>query len=70
MLARDGPRCYLCGEEADPADLTLDHRVPLVRGGTNHLANLALAHGACNHEKDDMTDSEYFQKQWPNNKGD
>ena len=37
-----GRRCWLCGQ--DGAD-TVDHVIPLNKGGTNALANLRPAHG-------------------------
>jgi hypothetical protein len=47
LLARDGDTCFLCclplGE-----DMTVEHLVPLVHGGTHHIANKALAHRVCN----------------------
>lgn len=54
LAERDGFDCSLCGlrmsiDSVDP--LTIDHRVPLARGGSNALANLALAHLSCNKHK-------------------
>lgn len=43
--------CSVCGRlvRADePWDL--DHVIPLAMGGTNHRANLAIAHRACNRQ--------------------
>lgn len=43
--------CSVCGQlvRADePWDL--DHVIPLAMGGTNHRANLAVAHRACNRQ--------------------
>ena len=50
MLAkwkRQGKRCAYCPNPAD----TIDHVVPLVRGGTNHEGNLVPACRACNSSK-------------------
>lgn len=38
----------------------LDHRLPIARGGTADVANLALACGPCNRVKGEMTVSEYM----------
>jgi 5-methylcytosine-specific restriction endonuclease McrA len=44
-----GGRCRLCGEIAD----TIDHVRPLVKGGSNHPANLRPACRSCNSAKKD-----------------
>lgn len=47
-------RCYLCGglmyldRESGIARATIDHVVPLCRGGTNEDANRKAAHRGCN----------------------
>ena len=55
VVARDGARCRRCGAPIDvrlggldPLGLTLGHIVPVSRGGTDALANLAPEHRACN----------------------
>lgn len=48
LLARDGTRCFLCNDELGE-DITVDHLIPLVAGGTNHLSNMALMHEKCNY---------------------
>lgn len=60
IAVRDKFRCGLCGGRVDmalkhPDALfgSIDHIVPLSRGGTNDLANLQLAHLRCNLEKRD-----------------
>jgi len=52
--------CGICGEEidptldpADPKSLTLDHIVPISRGGAHTYANVQPAHRACNVAKAD-----------------
>jgi len=58
IFARDGHRCHLCGKKIRP-DLrwphpqsgTLDHLVPLSRGGTDEAANVKAAHARCNTSK-------------------
>jgi hypothetical protein len=47
LLARDGDRCFLCGEPLG-ADITVEHLVAIAHGGPNHVSNLFLAHGECN----------------------
>lgn len=44
-------RCEYCGRPTPPHDLTMDHRVPLVRGGRSTRANVVPACKACNTAK-------------------
>lgn len=43
--------CWLCGEPVAMADATLEHIKPLSEGGSSHIDNLAISHGACNHRR-------------------
>lgn len=52
---RQGKRCTYCGGIAD----TIDHVVPLVRGGTNHEGNLTPCCRPCNSSKAGYTVSEW-----------
>lgn len=52
--------CHLCGSEIDQRAgkddwmrVTLDHIIPLSRGGTHTRDNVAPAHWRCNMEKGD-----------------
>lgn len=65
IAERDGFRCHLCGGKVsmarkypDPLSPSVDHVVPLSRGGTNDLANLKLAHLRCNLAKGDGANGE------------
>lgn len=58
IAERDDWRCGICGESVDrsaqypdPGYGTLDHVIPVTRGGTNDLANLRLAHMHCNRSR-------------------
>jgi len=52
LARRDGgARCRYCGQRAKLRDLTVDHVVPLARGGSNSLTNLALSCRSCNGAK-------------------
>jgi 5-methylcytosine-specific restriction protein A len=44
-------RCGYCARPARPRELTMDHRVPLVRGGRSTKGNLVPACRACNAAK-------------------
>ncbi len=49
VLKRDGYKCQACGASADDgAKLEVDHRVPIARGGSNHLSNLWTLCDKCN----------------------
>jgi len=48
---RDEGKCYYCGAEVLPKDLTMDHIVPIVRGGRSTKNNLVPACKDCNNKK-------------------
>ena len=56
ILRRDGHRCLFCGRGDLP--LTLDHVVPLSRGGDDSWENLVCACVKCNNKKGDRTPEE------------
>jgi hypothetical protein len=54
VYERDGNKCVNCGHEGDDANpLTLDHKLPLSRGGTNRIGNLQTMCFDCNQAKAD-----------------
>jgi 5-methylcytosine-specific restriction protein A len=52
-------RCYYCGGHFAPGELTLDHIVPLVRGGRSSRGNCVPACKACNTRKRDLLPTEW-----------
>ena len=56
VFARDGHACVYCGARED---LTVDHVLPLSRGGTNDLYNLVTACRPCNSSKNAKTPQEW-----------
>ena len=54
---RDGAICHYCGLFSP--DGQVDHIIPLSRGGTDALENLAWACADCNNSKGDRTPSEW-----------
>lgn len=44
-------RCYYCGRQVPAAELTMDHIVPVVRGGKSAKNNLVTACKDCNNKK-------------------
>lgn len=51
VFGRDGFICSYCKEQTDKPEV--DHIIPVSRGGTNDLQNLATACFACNRSKQD-----------------
>jgi 5-methylcytosine-specific restriction endonuclease McrA len=58
LIERDGVICHLCQQPVDPAlprndrmGATIDHVIPLSKGGVDELDNLKLAHWICNIRK-------------------
>lgn len=56
IFARDGHCCQYCGTSEAP--LTIDHVVPLSRGGTHDWTNLVACCVACNNQKGNRTPEE------------
>lgn len=48
---RDDSRCYLCNARLDQDNATVDHIIPLSRGGDHTTANVELACRSCNSRK-------------------
>jgi len=43
--------CYYCGRKVPPQELTMDHKIPLSRGGTSDRFNIVPACKECNNKK-------------------
>jgi 5-methylcytosine-specific restriction endonuclease McrA len=43
--------CYYCKEKFQPSELTMDHIVPLIRGGRSTKGNLVPSCKPCNNKK-------------------
>ena len=54
--------CYLCLKPVLFGKDSLEHKVPLSRGGTNLYENLAVACRSCNCKKHNKTEIEYRKK--------
>lgn len=50
---RDGGRCHICGKRVPKSKMTLDHLVPVSKGGDHVALNVRLAHGSCNSSRGD-----------------
>jgi 5-methylcytosine-specific restriction endonuclease McrA len=51
--------CYYCGRKVPPAGLTMDHVVPLIRGGKSTKGNTVPACKECNNRKKHMLPIEW-----------
>lgn len=51
---RNKGRCAICGKFVPYEEFTIDHIIPLAKGGTNGLDNLQCAHEWCNYIKRDV----------------
>lgn len=58
LRIRDGNRCFYCHIPLSYV-FHVDHKTPVVRGGTNALENLVLTCVQCNQEKHNKTVPEY-----------
>lgn len=64
--------CYYCGGHFPPEEITMDHIVPIVRGGKSTKGNIVSACKKCNNEKKYMLPiewEEYLRKEKDNNIG-
>lgn len=52
--------CYYCGGRLTPSTRTIDHIIPIARGGPNIKDNRCWACSKCNKEKMDMTLEEFI----------
>ena len=43
--------CHYCGQQFAPAELTMDHKVPIIRGGRSAKGNVVPTCKACNNRK-------------------
>jgi 5-methylcytosine-specific restriction endonuclease McrA len=59
LVAAHWNACAYCGRFVQ---LTVDHRVPLARGGSNWIWNLLPACGRCNRRKSSRTEREYREE--------
>jgi 5-methylcytosine-specific restriction endonuclease McrA len=62
IFERDEFRCVYCGEHFPPAELTLDHVQPRVRGGDSSEGNLVTACKACNTLKGHVRLSQFLHE--------
>ena len=54
--------CHYCGRKFPPQELTMDHIVPVVRGGKSVRWNVVPCCKECNNEKKYLTPAEIIMK--------
>lgn len=54
-----GGRCYYCGASTPPQELTMDHIVPISRGGKSTRANVVACCKTCNNAKKHLLPMEW-----------
>ena len=52
--------CPICGKQMSKYVYTVDHIIPLSRGGTNEITNLRAVHKDCNRFKGNFLDDEFM----------
>ena len=60
LIAQYGSVCYLCNRTLAQHEITLDHLIPLSRGGHHSYENLRIACRSCNAKKHTRTLDEYL----------
>lgn len=64
LVQKHGGVCAICEKPfKTKKDITIDHIIPLSKGGTDMLENMQLAHYECNRLKADMTPEEFIEYQ-------
>ena len=52
-------KCHYCGRPTPPRSLTMDHIVPIARGGRSTKGNVVPACKSCNNEKKETLPTEW-----------
>lgn len=55
--------CHYCGGTFPPEELTMDHLLPVVRGGKSTKGNCVVCCKACNNEKKYLTPAELIMRE-------
>lgn len=56
----DKGRCYYCEQPTPPSELTMDHIVPVARGGRSTKSNVVPSCKACNTAKQQLLPMEWI----------
>lgn len=55
LLLRDNAECQYCGKQVTTENYTMEHVLPVSRGGKTEWSNVVVACAPCNKEKDNRT---------------
>lgn len=58
--------CHYCGDTFEPSELTMDHILPVVRGGKSVKSNCVPCCKECNNEKKYLTPAELIMRELEN----
>lgn len=61
LAESNGFRCGLSGTEMHPDDASIDHVIPLSKGGSHTLSNIAVIHMTVNRMKGEMDHAEFVR---------
>lgn len=59
LYARQNGKCAYCGQHRNHKYMSIDHIIPLSKGGTNDVGNLQCVCKKCNGLKEDMLPHEF-----------
>lgn len=48
--------CFVCKRPVNKEDATLEHILPVSKGGSDDLSNLSISHEKCNHARGNNVD--------------
>jgi CRISPR/Cas system Type II protein with McrA/HNH and RuvC-like nuclease domain len=60
LMGEQNNSCYYCGCRIFLSNATVDHKMPITRGGSDSIANLAACCATCNKNKGNKTEAEYL----------
>lgn len=62
VYERYNGHCAICGRPVSKKKMTISHRTPLSKGGTNGMDNLLLSCWSCSQAKQNLSMEEFYQK--------
>lgn len=62
VYERYNGQCAICGRTVSPKRMTISHKTPLSKGGTNGMDNLLLSCWSCSQAKQNLSMEEFYQK--------
>lgn len=61
ILSQQGFKCALSGRKLEPATASIDHKIPVSKGGTDEASNLQWVDKRVNRMKGNMSDDEFIE---------